>query len=184
MDKKFYEMLLAKRQVPLFGQINRENFERVCTAITFLNAESNDEIKLLISSGGGDVDLGLNIYDVLLISHAPITGIVVGAAHSMAGVVLQGCTKRVMTPNAELLAHTVCRDDVEIFLTTFGDLDVEKMREHLAGGVRRMRKVCEIFAKRTGRPVGEIIELLNAGKTLRAHEALAEGLIDAIVEKP
>lgn len=45
-------------------------------AIVWLNAINKKEITLYIDSGGGEVQAGLDIYDMIKHSKAPVTGIV------------------------------------------------------------------------------------------------------------
>lgn len=186
MDKKFYETLLSRRQIPLYGRIDKENSEQVCASLMYLNAQSDNKITFFISSGGGIVDYGLGIYDVLMLSRSPITGIVIGRSHSMAAVILQGCARRVAMPHSEICVHPTKGDGVDVLLThptethPYGDFDIEKVREEMSGAFSRMQAICKIFVERTKRPPSEIIKLINRREILTAQKALSEGLVDEV----
>lgn len=76
-------------------------------AIVWLNAINKKEITLYIDSGGGEVQAGLDIYDMIKHSKAPVTGIVYRKANSMASVILQACVKRKAFENAEIIIHDI-----------------------------------------------------------------------------
>ena len=186
MDKRFFDALLEKRQIPIYGKIDKSSFERICSSFMYLNAQSCDEVNLLIDSGGGFVGYGLDMFDVISASDSPVTGIVIGHAHSMAAVVLQGCTKRVAMPHSEICVHPIKNGDLEIPLTfatdqyPYGDIDMVKVKENLSRSICRMQAICKILSDRSGQKKDDIIRLINQGDILTAAAALDKGLIDEI----
>ncbi len=193
MNKQYYEeflkTLLEKRQIPLQGEINRECFEMVNHSLMYLNAkDSNAEIKLLINSDGGNTGYGLAVYDAVFSSSAPVTGIVLGPAHSMAAVVLQGCTKRKATPHSNICIHNISpKVEMSLYVddttSLVGDIDIDKIQRSLLRDIENLRSIFRIFSKRTGLSVPDIIKISNSGKILTAVAALEIGLIDKIIDK-
>ncbi len=193
MNKQFYEellkTLLEKRQIPLQGEINRECFEMVNHSLMYLNAkDTNTEIKLLINSNGGNTGYGLVVYDAVVSSSAPVTGIVIGPAHSMAAVVLQGCTKRVATPNSNICIHNINTPvEVPLYLdettSSAGELDVDKVRESLSRDTKSMQSICRIISERSNLSIFDIIKMSNSGEIISAKDAKSYGLIDKVINK-
>ena len=192
MNKQHYEeflkTLLGKRQIPLHGEIDRDCFEMVSRSLMYLNAKDpGAEIKLLIDSGGGNVGYGLAVYDAVVSSPAPVTGIVMGPAHSMAAVVLQGCTKRIATSNSNICVHNISTR-VEISLTlvkdnvyAYGELDLEKMHRDLSKDAKKLQSICKIISLRSRLAPSVVIDMLNSGNVISAEDALELGLIDEVI---
>jgi len=186
--EKFLETLLERRQIPLQGSIDKESFGLINHSIMYLNAQNDTTgIILLINSTGGSVRYGLDVYDSVASSSAPVTGIVTGVAQSMAAVILQGCTKRIVTPHSEMVVHNI-GGEVEVTLgrvseqSPFGDLDVASIRKSLEQPLGWMQNICKILVDRTGRSAEEVIEMMNADQVMTAQQALNLGLIDEIAE--
>ena len=77
----------------------------VCDDILALNEEdSTKPITIIIDSGGGHVNLGMDVYDYIMLSKAPV--ITIGHTIASMGVsVFIAGTKRLLLPNAQVILH-------------------------------------------------------------------------------
>ena len=85
--------------------IDDDSPKKVFLALTALKTVQDARpIRMYLSSVGGDVEAGLAIYDLL--REVPnLEIIVVGYAYSMGIIILQAAKRRIMRPNASLMAH-------------------------------------------------------------------------------
>ena len=77
------ERLLDKNTVDVVGDIDGEMAFYVRKAIMRLMVKGCPPIEIYISSNGGSVDYGLDIYDMFKLYKGEKTGIVIGIASSM-----------------------------------------------------------------------------------------------------
>jgi ATP-dependent Clp protease protease subunit len=89
MDMDVLEKLQERRTVTLNDNINQEQAANLGHRLLELALESDEEIRLLIDSDGGNVQPALSICDVIASIKAPVIGIVIGRCFSMAVVILQ-----------------------------------------------------------------------------------------------
>lgn len=181
----FTKELLNKRQLWL-GDVNEEASERITMSLTLLNTQSNDPVTLNIDSSGGDVSVGLVIYDAIRLSEAMVWGVVCGSAHSMASVILQACDMRKMTRHSTLLIHNIRRSvRLKMLLpdeeNIYGRVNVDSMVKEWDSTIRSQGNVIKIYSERTGRTPTEIINAMNAEKVFTADEAKEFGLIDEVI---
>lgn len=181
----FTKELLNKRQLWL-RDVNEEAVERITMSLTLLNTQSNDPITLNIDSSGGDVSVGLVIYDAIRLSEAMVSGVVCGSAHSMASVVLQACDMRKMTRHSTLLIHNIRRSvRLKMILpdgdNPYGRVDVDSMVKEWDPTIRSQGNIIKIYSDRTSRTPTEIINAMNAEKVFIADEAKEFGLIDEVI---
>lgn len=170
------EDLLSKRILYLSGEINSEMASKFGKAVVWLNAqESEEDITLYIDSNGGAVTPGLDIYDMIRHSKAPITGIVYRRAYSMASVILQGCVHRYALPHAEILVHGI----------RLGELSLIDIEDDIDKTLKRSRAlqhaVNEIYKNRIGCSIKIIQRMNRLNERVSAQEALAQGLIDKLI---
>lgn len=180
MDAKVHDVLLKKRIIYLNERVSEKEASRIGDAIIALNAESDAPITLYINSGGGNIDAGLSVYDMLRHSLAPVTGIVQQKAYSAASIILQGCRTRKALKHAQILIHngSVSMDK------KFDDIqmDIEKEIHSLIENSKKKRALMyDIYAERTGKPVEEIKQICLGDKEIYADEAKALGLIDEVI---
>jgi len=107
LEKELIERLLKRRIVVLFGEINARNLKDLKRNLLYLSSQSNEEIKILIDTGGGDFEDSLHFFDFLRILKPPITGIVLDRCDSMGIIVLQACNTRLATPYSHFLIHSI-----------------------------------------------------------------------------
>lgn len=151
------EYLPDKRIIYLSGIIDDNSAENFAEALLQLNTQSKrEQIALYIDSARGQINAGLNIYNAVRGSKAPVTGIVFLRAFGAASVILQGCAFRGALPHAE------------IFIQWNKDYELQN-------------SVDEIYKNRTGNSLSAIKEIYKKNKSISAYEALECRFVDRIL---
>lgn len=176
MKLMFEKDLLEKRTLYLIDTIDNEAARRLGAEIIWLNAKSDEKITLYINSSGGDIAAGLDIYDIIKHSKAPITGIVYRQANSMAIIALQACKSRKAMSHSEICFHNM-RLGLHLEWNEFEkikDRELQKIKE-------RQEDYNKIISKRSGIDIKIIEQWCKEKKILSPEEALGFNLIDEII---
>lgn len=112
MKREDQQRCVAARLIPIIADISRHTFEDTGSIIEDLLCIGAPDIKVLISSNGGDVDFGLHIYDLISTYPGHSTGVVYCKADSMAATILQGCDVRLCAKHASVFIHHISRNSV------------------------------------------------------------------------
>lgn len=171
------EALLEKKVLVLNGEVNGEMVVDTGRAIAEFLARGAPPIEVMISSNGGDVRAGLDIYDLLSTYPSEIKGTVYGFARSMAVVILQGCSVRCACAHSRILIHHISSRRVSLDVLR----NVERRDEMLKDMEKDQAYLYKILSGRTKRSVDEISEACKKDEDMMAEGALAFGLIDTIV---
>lgn len=168
--------MLSNRIIYISGGITPDVSNKFGKAIVWLNSQSTTkDIAVYIDSPGGSVSAGLDIYDMMKHSSAPITGIVYRRAHSMASLILQGCKTRCALPHADLLVHSIRLNELPLS-------EIEKDFEKALKKSRELQYIVnEIYKKRIGCSMRAIEKMNTDDKLISAKEAFDIGLIDIII---
>jgi ATP-dependent Clp protease, protease subunit len=172
-----YSKLLGERIVFLGKAIDDEVAALLMAQLLHLESKDPDrDIAMYINSPGGESMALFAIYDTMQYVRPDVATYCVGQAASAAAVLLAAGApgKRFALPNARVLIHqphggiqgrTV---DMEIWA-----------REMLY----ERRRVEEILARHTGKPIETIHEDTDRDFILRAEAAQAYGLVDHVIER-
>jgi len=176
MKEKFVANLLDKRILYLEENITNDTAIKAGKAIVWLNSlDSSREIKIYIDSAGGEIEAGLDIYDIMRHSQAPITGIVYRKANSMAAVILQACKIRKIFQNSHIVVHNII----------IGRRPLDDWRKNKEGIIAEMEKqqqiIYDIFVARTGKNIEEIKKAFDEAKILNSSEAKNLNMVDEII---
>jgi ATP-dependent Clp protease protease subunit len=170
-----YSRLLRERIVFLGTEIDDPVANLITAQLLFLEAEDPDkDISLYINSPGGSAYAGMAIYDTVQFVKPDVRTICVGMAMSAAAMVLCGGAdgKRSALPNSKIMIHQGSAG----FRGTPADIEIHA-QEVLA--VRR--RLAEIIARHSGRPVGRVLEDIDRDRFMTPEEAIDYGLIDAVI---
>jgi ATP-dependent Clp protease, protease subunit len=135
------------------------------------------EIHFYINSPGGSVTSTLAIYDTMQFLECPVATYAMGMTASGAAILLAAGTKgkRFALPNAKVMIHQPWSggiggqaSDVEIEMT-----EILKMK----------RRLNEILARHTGKPVEQIEAETERNRYFTAEEAKAFGLVDDVLTR-
>jgi ATP-dependent Clp protease protease subunit len=170
-----YSRLLKDRIIFLGDEINDTTASLVVAQLLFLDAEDPDkDINLYINSPGGVISSGLAIYDTMNHVKSDVSTICVGMAASMGAFLLSGGQKgkRFALPNAEIMIHQPSGG------TRGQATDVQIHAEHI---IRTKKKLNEIYAANTGKPLDVITRDQERDYFMTAQEALDYGIIDKVI---
>ena len=174
-----FSRLLKDRIIFVTGEINDESANLVVAQLLFLsNQKPHEDISMYINSPGGSVSAGLAIYDCMAFVRPNVATYCVGMAASMGAVLLCGGTKgkRFVLPNSRVLIHQPLIRGVLTGPATELDIEAKEI-------IRLRKRIYEILAKNTGQDVGTIERDCDRNKWLEAHEAVAYGCVDQILER-
>lgn len=144
--------------------------------------ESGEPVLVLIDSSGGVEIGGRALTEALRLMTCPTIGLVIGRAYSGACEILQGCQLRLATTHARLLVHHATGEMT--FKLRYGS-DADWIRDVVGQKKAKMESTAVAVATRlvhrTGRSIEEIQTLLKQDRILSALEAIALGMLDAVV---
>jgi ATP-dependent Clp protease protease subunit len=172
-----YSRLLKDRIVFIGTPIDDTIASLIIAQLLFLESEDPDkDINLYINSPGGSVSAGLAIFDTMQYIRPDVATICIGMAASMGAVLLAGGAKgkRMALPNARIMIHQPWGG----VQGTASDISIQA--EEI---LKTKKKINEILAEATGRPI-DVIQLdTDRDKYLSAAEAKEYGLVDTLLVK-
>jgi ATP-dependent Clp protease protease subunit len=172
-----FSRLLKERIVFLGTPIDDTVASLTIAQLLFLESDDPDkDIHLYVNSPGGSVSAGLAIYDTMQYIRPDVSTICIGMAASMAAVLLAGGAKgkRTALPNARVMIH-------QPWGGTQGTAsDISIQAEEI---LKTKKRINEILASHTGRPLDQIQKDTDRDYYLAANEAKDYGLIDNILVK-
>ena len=170
-----YSRLLKERIIFLGEDVNDVSASVIVAQLLFLESEDPaKDISLYINSPGGSVTAGMAIYDTMNFIKCDVSTICIGMAASMGAFLLSGGTKckRFGLPNAEVMIHQPSGG------AKGQATDIKILADNI---LKTRKKLNEILAKNTGKPI-EIIEVdTERDYYMTAEEAKDYGLIDSVI---
>lgn len=174
-----FSRLLNDRIIILSEEVNQTTASLVIAQMLFLEGQDPDkDISFYINSPGGVITAGMAIYDTMQYIKCDVSTICMGMAASMGAFLLSSGTKgkRLALPNSEILIHQP--------LISGGGIsgqctDIKIHSDHM---VETRRKLNEILAANTGKPIDVIERDTERDNYLTAQEALEYGLVDKVIE--
>ena len=135
------------------------------------------EIHFYINCPGGSVTATLAIYDTMQFLECPIATYCMGIAASGAAILLAAGTKtrRYCLPHAKVMIHQPWSQGMS---GQASDVEIE-MKEIL----KEKRRLNEILARHTGRPLEVIEAETERNRYFTAQEAKEFGLVDEVLSK-
>lgn len=173
-----YSRLLQDRIIFLGEEVNDVTASLVVAQLLFLAAEDPDkDINLYINSPGGAVTAGFAIYDTMQYIKPDVSTICIGMAASMGAFLLSGGAKgkRYALPNAEIMIHQPSGG------ARGQATEIKIVAENI---LKTKKKLNEILAANTGKPYEVIERDTERDNYMSAEEAVAYGLVDAVIKKP
>ena len=172
-----FSRLLNDRIIMLSEEVNSTTASLIVAQLLYLEAQDPDkDIQFYINSPGGSVTDGMAIYDTMQYIKCDVSTICVGMAASMGAFLLAAGTKgkRLALPNAEIMIHQPSAG-------TQGQ--ITDMAIHLKRLQTIKKRMNEILAANTGKPVEVVAADCERDNFMNAEEALAYGLIEKVIEK-
>jgi ATP-dependent Clp protease protease subunit len=171
-----YSRLLTDRIVYLGTEIDDGVANVVIAQLLHLESESPETtINLYLNSPGGSVTAALAIYDTMQFVRSPVATTCVGQAASSAAVLLAGGEpgSRSVLAHARVVLHQPTGGGQG----TLPDLALQAQEI-----VRLRTEMEQILARHTGQDVDKLREDTERDLILPAREAVAYGLVDAVLE--
>ena len=170
-----YSRLLKERIIFLGEEVNDVSASLVVAQLLFLESEDpGKDIHLYINSPGGSVSAGFAIYDTMNYIKCDVSTICIGMAASMGAFLLSGGAKgkRFALPNAEIMIHQPSGG------AQGQATEIKIVAEQI---LKTKRKLNEILAANTGKPLEQIEIDTERDNYMSAEEAKAYGLIDNVI---
>ena len=170
-----YSRLLKDRIIFLGGVVDDDTANLIIAQMLFLEADDPDkDIYLYINSPGGSVSAGMAIYDTMQYIRCEVSTICIGMAASMGAFLLSGGKKgkRFALPNAEIMIHQPSGG------AQGQATEIQIAAEHI---LRTKKKLNEILAANTGKPLEVIQQDTERDNFMSAEEAKEYGLIDEVI---
>jgi ATP-dependent Clp protease protease subunit len=170
-----YSRLLKENVIFLVGPVEDHMANLVVAQLLFLESENPDkDIHLYINSPGGSVTAGMAIYDTMQFIKPDVSTMCIGQAASMGALLLTGGAKgkRYCLPNSRMMIHQPLggyqgqATDIEIHAKEILDMK---------------RRLNEIMAYHTGRPLEEVEKDTDRDNFMTSSEAVEYGLIDQVI---
>jgi len=174
---KIQEGLIEQNIISIGGEIDDDATMYIREALLRLRAKGNPEITLQITSGGGSVDVGLDIYDFLRSYPGKKIGTVQGVARSMAAIILQACDKRIAMRHSSILIHHISKRDIGLDELR----DKEKIAQILDTLEKSQARIYTILSEKTKHTIEEIKVECAKNEDMTAEDALSFGLVDEII---
>lgn len=168
--------LLSERIILIDNTITSQTAVDFYKSMRFL-AKTDEPIKVVICSGGGEVISGQAIYDLMQGVKNEVHTYCIGRAASMAAVLLAAGTKghRCILPHSEVMIHEVLiGGGVGGSATSISKISesINKTRDVMNG----------ILAKHTGKTIEEINEATSFDNYMTAQQAVEFGICDKITD--
>lgn len=176
IQNQIEEKILSERKILLWGDVNEANAKYVFDRLMYLELDNpGKEIQLLINSGGGSLNYGMAIHDLMMGLKSPVSTICIGQAMSMASVILSAGKKgrRFILPYGEVMIHQP-------------SWEIEGQTTDLEIKTRMLKKIkilgAEILAKNCNQPLEKVLKDLDRDYYLDSNEAVTYGIVDHVVE--
>lgn len=176
--------LLQERIICLNGAIDDTVSAAIVAQLLWLESDAPEKpITMYINSPGGEISSGLAIYDTMTYIQSPVSTVCVGAAASMAAILLLGGEpkKRYALPHSSIMVHQPLggtkgqASDIVIYAT-----QIQRIRAQVNEIVRRHLNGAFGFEKYDSQTVNDMME---RDKYLTAEESKDAGIIDEILYK-
>lgn len=168
--------LLSERIILIDDTITSQTAVDFYKSMRFL-AKTDEPIKVVICSGGGEVIAGQAIYDLMQGVKNEVHTYCIGRAASMAAVLLAAGTKghRYILPHSEVMIHEV--------LIGGGVGGSATSISKISESINKTRDVMnDILAKHTGKTIEEINEATSFDNYMTAQQAVEFGICDKITD--
>ncbi|MEV5749468.1 ATP-dependent Clp protease proteolytic subunit [Actinoallomurus sp. NPDC052308] len=170
------DRLLEHRIILATGHLDGARASELCARLVTLDAAGEEPVRLHLQTPDGELEAAFAAADMVNAVTCPVQVVVIGQVGGPPLAVLTAARRREMTPHAVLrLAEPGAS------LAGGGATDVAAREEEY-------RRLVDAFyirlAETTGREVDEIREDARRDRLLTAEEAVAYGLVHAVVARP
>lgn len=165
------DILLKTRTIFLNDDIDAQQAQGIALLMRHFDKQSKP-ITLIINSEGGEVASALAIADAIMAARNRVVGLVQGACYSAAGIVLQVCDKRLMSPSSLFMIHEGT--------TTTGRVAAQELDQAMRAERLLSQQADDLLYRRAKLSRVALKALSNQGTYFTPAEALKAGFIDAV----
>jgi ATP-dependent Clp protease protease subunit len=172
-----YSRLLKERIIFIGYEVNDVVANSIIAQMIFLEHDDPDkDIILYINSPGGIVSSGMAIFDTIKHVKPQVQTICIGAAASMAAVILAAGTKgkRFILPHGKVMLHQPSGG------ATGQSSDIQIHAKEIMKTKKEMNK---IISENTKKSIEEVEKLTDRDYYMTAEEAIEFGIVDEILVK-
>jgi ATP-dependent Clp protease, protease subunit len=179
LAKKMEQMFFEKRSIYFWGGVDDKSAKDLVTKLLLLDADKpGQEIKLYSNSPGGVVTSGMVVYDTIKLIQSPVSTICMGLAASMGSILLSCGAKgrRFIFPSGEVMIHQPSLSGH--YHATSADIEIQ------AEQIRKTKELgARILAENCGKSFEQIMADFDRDYWMDANEAVAYGIVDAVLDK-
>ncbi|UVJ28296.1 head maturation protease, ClpP-related [Staphylococcus aureus] len=132
--------------------------------------DTNEDIDVIINSGGGDVYSGSEIYTSLKTYPGKVNIKIVGVAASAASVIAMAGDQIEISPTAQIMIHNA-------WTMAMGDINEMQKTVDMLDSVNR--GIANAYINKTGKTEDEILSLMNKETWFNAQDAVEHGFADS-----
>jgi len=171
------KMLMVNRTIFLVGDIDMELASRVKMELLLLDQLSNEDITLMIDSGGGDIYSSFGIIDIMDSCKSDIITINMGLCASMAAIILMCGTKgkRLSYKRSRVMMHQPL---LELGYDTLKSSDLEVESKELS---YLRKEIYDIISEKTGKKQKQIHKDCVSDYYLNVKESINYKIIDGVI---
>lgn len=172
-----YIQTTSNRMIFLAEPITKEVASAFTALIMHYNKVSKQHpVTIYLNSPGGDSSALLQMYSTMKASKAPIVTICIGAAYSAAAVLLAAGDKRLAFKNSSIMIH-----GIQAVFPPITDIDQGSSSNYFRFLDSHNDDILKILSKHTKKPFAQIKQDCKNDLFFTAKQALAYGMIDAII---
>lgn len=138
-----------------------------------IEAANGEDIEIQVSSGGGFISDGLEIFNLIHDYPGKTTARIVGMAASMASYIPLAADRVIAKSNAVFMIHSA-------LIGLYGNAEEHREAAEVLDGLSGI--ISDIYVKKTGKPESEIAELMKKDSYFFGSEMLDAGFVDEIEE--
>jgi ATP-dependent Clp protease protease subunit len=172
-----WSRLLLDRIIFVRGEFCQEMADSIVAQLLFLEtSDPEEDIRMYISSPGGEVNSMYAIYDVMTYVKPDISTIAIGTCASAASFILAAGQKgkRFALPNVDIMVH-------ELSGGTGGKFN--DIKNHFAHTTKLYDKMAVHYSEFTGQKLSKIKTDMQRDYFMSSEEAKTYGLIDEVLYK-
>ena len=161
--------------VSFSAEINVNTAESLIATMANLAGQHVDEVVLLISSPGGSVMNGMNLYNVLVGMPFKLITHNVGNVDSIANAIFLAGEVRYASPHSTFMFHGVATD-----VSKANALDEKTLRERTHSLVADQKRIAAVIQERTNLEANVVEGFFREGQTKDTAFAIGAGIIHEI----
>ncbi len=174
LGKETEANLFKSRSIFIYGPINQELAQKVCSQLVALAAASDEDIRIFVNSPGGHVESGDSIHDMIKFIKPKVWMIGTGWVASAGALIYVSVPKerRLCLENTRFLLHQPSGG------TRGMASDIEIQAREI---IKMNQRLIKIFSKATGQTEEKIAKDIDRDYWLSAEDAVGYGLVSKVI---